>query len=164
MQRNQVQKSLSKQFGAWQFKTLLRMIIAITVRHTKGVQNIEMGQNSGKSHHEHRDGSKFRKSHHEHRDGSKFKKKHHEHRDGSKFRKKSSRTSRRVKIRKSVGSKFEKVVPKIAMDERDSGRGQSSRHKRIRAERVDGSKIGARRIEREFVLSSLMDQKLQQET
>ena len=71
MQMNQVQKSLSKQFGAWLFKTLSRMIIVITLRNTKEVQNIVMNQNW---------------------------KSHHEHRDGSKIVEKSSRTSRRIKI------------------------------------------------------------------
>ena len=42
MMMNKVQRSLSKQFGAWLFKTLLRMIIAITVRNTKEVQNVVM--------------------------------------------------------------------------------------------------------------------------
>ena len=37
---NPVQKSLPKQFGAWLFKTLSRMIIVITLRNTKEVQKI----------------------------------------------------------------------------------------------------------------------------
>ena len=66
------------------------------------------------------------------------------------------------------------------MDEQDSGRRQSSRHKRIRAERVEGSKIWNKNTQRirneladvqklkhgklrEFVMSSLMDEKLEQE-
>ena len=120
---NQVQKSLSKQSGAWLFKTLSRMIIVITWRNTKEVQNIVMNRNW---------------------------KSHHEHRDGSKIIKKSRRESR-------DGSKFEKVVPKIAMDKQDSGRRQSSRHTRIRVERLEGSKVG----KIQFVMSSLMDQKLE---
>ena len=103
----------------------------------KVITNIETDQNSGKS--------------------------HHEHRDGSESWKKSSRTSRRIKILEKVitnietdqnsgkshceprdGSTFGTVVPKIAMDEQDSGRGQSPRHRRIRAERVEGSKFGSR--------------------
>ena len=42
MMMNQVQKSLSKQFGAWLLKALLRMIIAITMGSAKEVQNIVM--------------------------------------------------------------------------------------------------------------------------
>ena len=36
----------------------------------KVITNIETDQNSGKSHHEHRHGLKYKKSHHEHREGS----------------------------------------------------------------------------------------------
>ena len=42
MLMNQVQRSLSKQCGELLFKTMLRMIIALTVRNTKEVQNIVM--------------------------------------------------------------------------------------------------------------------------
>ena len=45
---NQVQKSLSKQFGAKLSKTLSKMIIATTVRNTKAVQNIVIDQNCEK--------------------------------------------------------------------------------------------------------------------
>ena len=142
---NQVQKSLSKQFGAWQFKTLLRMIIAITV-----------GKHEGSS---------------AHRDGSN---------GGKVITNIETGQNSEVITTVETDQNLQKVVPKIAMDEQDSGRGQSSRH-RIRAERVagskigtkntqrirdehaDGSKIGARRSEREFVVSSLMHPKLQQE-
>ena len=44
MQMNQVQKSLSKHFAAWLFKTLSRMLIMITLRFTKEVQSIEADQ------------------------------------------------------------------------------------------------------------------------
>ena len=74
----------------------------------------------------HRDESKFTEFP-KHRDESKFKKSHHEHRDGS---------------------KFGQVFTKIEMGEQDSDGRQKSRHERIRAERVDGSKIAARNTQR----------------
>ena len=92
---------------------------------------------------EHHDGSKLWKSHHEHRDGSKLWKSHHEHRDGS---------------------KFGKVVTMIALGERDSDEGRRSRHERIRAQRVEGSKIGLEQgILKELVMRMLLNQQLEQE-
>ena len=139
---DEVQKSLSKQFGAWLIKTLSRMIIVIILRNTKEVQNIVMNQN-WKSHHEHRDGSKIleEKSSRTSRRIKNSGKVVANIETDEKFWKKSSRTSRRIK---NAG----KVVPKIAMDEQDSGRGQTSRHQRIRAERVGGSKIGTKNTQR----------------
>ena len=94
MQMTLVQKSLSKEFGVWLFKTLTKMKVKVFPGHRDGSK-------FQKSHHEHRDGSKFGKSHHEHRDGSKFGKSHHEHRDGAKFWQCHEKTSRRIKIQKS---------------------------------------------------------------
>ena len=111
MQMNQVQKSLSKHFAAWLFKTLSRMLIVITLRFTKEVQSIETDQKFWKSHCEQRDGSKFRKS----------------------------------RLRTVETDQTLAVVPKIAMDEQDSGRGQ----------RVDGSIIGTRNPQR--ILDELVD-------
>ena len=84
MQMNRVQKSLSKQFGAWLFETLSTMVTVIAMRSATRVQNIVTSQRSQNSQNivtnqnsEESSGSsrqiKIDANHHEHRDGSKFK-------------------------------------------------------------------------------------------
>ena len=77
---------------------------------------------------------------------------------------KSSRTSRQVTIQEKVITNIEtshnsgKVITNIEMGEQDSDGRQKSRHERIPAERVDGSKLQQDTLN-EFVLNMLMDQK-----
>ena len=66
---------------------------------------------------------------------------------------KLSQASRRVKIQESHhehrdGSKFRKVVPKIAMGEQDQVEGRGTKHERIREQPAEGSKIGAMNTQR----------------
>ena len=142
MQMKQVQKTLSKQFGAWLFKTLLRMIIVITLRSTQEVQNIVMNQN-WKSHHERRDGSKIVEKSSRTSRRIKILEKSLRTSRRVKIQKKSSRTSRRIKIlEKSLRTSRRVKIQKKAQAE------DRVQDNRIRAERVEGSKIGTRNTQR----------------
>ena len=136
---------LSKKFGAWLFETLSTMVTVIALRH-----DVSSG---------HRDESKFTEIR-EHRDESRVRKDITNIETGRKSRKvvtnvETGQKSRKVITNVETDQKSGKIITKIETSELDSDGKQKSRHQRIRAERVGGSKIRAKKM-KEFVMSSLM--------